>query len=110
MDANDSLIRLSRENIIEAILDSRNEIIDKLLDEDSLRAYLADHHNLREPSAVMIEFIKRTLKELQASPIDLSHYALLILEMSKTDAILVSNKKEALYYADIEKAIRTYLL
>jgi hypothetical protein len=110
MQTEESILRLSGENIIEMIRDNRNEIIQKLLNDSALREYLSETHSLNEVSAIKIEFIKRSLKELLLTSVDLSHYAPLILEFRKTGSVVVSRNSEKLYYEEIAKAIKSYLL
>jgi hypothetical protein len=110
METEESIIRLSGENIIEMIRDNRNDVIQKLLDDKTLKLYLNEIHSLTEVSAIKIEFIKRSLKELILTPVDLSHYAQLLLEYRKSGAVFLSSSNEKLFYQEIEKTIKSYLL
>lgn len=110
MQTEESIIRLSGENIIEMIRDNRNEVIQKSLNDSTLKLYLKEVHSLAEVSAIKIEFIKRSLKELILTSIDLSHYAQLILEYRKKGSVIISRNNEKLFYQEIEKSIKSYLL
>ena len=111
MPTDESLVRLSGDNIIELIRERRNDLINKLLHDDELNLYLKETFDLSdEVSQVKREFIKRALKELNSVPIDLSHYWQIILEMRKSGALVVSSNNERLFYQEIENAIKNYLL
>jgi hypothetical protein len=110
MQTEESIIRSSGENIIEMIRDNRNDVIQKLLEDRALKLYLNEIHSLTEVSAIKIEFIKRSLKELILTPVDLSHYAQVILDYRKTGSVFLSSPHEKLFYQEIEKAIKSYIL
>ena len=110
MPTDESLVRLSGDNIIELIRESRNDLISKLLHDDELNLYLKETFAISEVSQIKREFIKRALKELNLTPIDLSHYGQIILEMRKTGSLVVSSNNEKLFYREIESSIKNYLL
>jgi len=97
------------EGIIRLIRDTRNTVIEKLLDDTFLRTYLEENHQLSAISAVKLEFIQRALKELYATPVDLVHYSQLILKIRKMDSMVISINTELVFYQDIERAIVNYL-
>ena len=105
----ESLIRLSGDDIIEAIRDNRNDFIKHILDEKKLREFLATNYELKDVSVVKLEFIKRALKELVAAPVDLVHYATLILEIRKAGSTMISKKHESIFQQDVEAAIKGYI-
>ena len=111
MPTDESLVRLSGDNIIELIRERRNDLISKLLHDDELNLYLKETFDLpEEVSQIKREFIKRALKELNSVPIDLSHYGQIILEMRKSGSLVISSNNERLFYQDIENSIKNYLL
>jgi hypothetical protein len=110
MQTDESLVRLSGDNIIELIRESRNDLITKLLNDDELNLYLKERFNISEVSLIKREFIKRGLKELNMSPVDLSHYGQIILDMRRTGSLVVSSNIERLFYQEIESSIKNYLL
>jgi hypothetical protein len=110
MQTEESIIRLSGENIIEIIRDNRNEIIQKLLHDKALKLYLTDFHGLAEVSTLKLGFIKRSLKELMLTPVDPSHYAHLILDYRKSGSVIISRNHEKLFFQEIEKSIQSYIL
>jgi len=110
MPTDESLVRLSGDNIIELIRERRNDLISKLLRDDELNLYLKETFDLSEVSDIKREFIKRALKELNSVPIDLSHYGQIILEMRRSGSLVISSNNERLFYEDIENSIKNYLL
>jgi len=110
MPTDESLVRLSGDNIVELIRERRNDLISKLLHDDELNLYLKESFDISEVSQIKREFINRALKELDSAPIDLSHYGLIILEMRKSGSFVVSSNNEKLFYQEIENSIKNYLL
>ena len=110
MPTDESLVRLSGDNIIELIRERRTDLISKLLQDDELNLYIREAFDVLEVSKIKREFIKRALKELNLTPIDLSHYGQIILEMRKTGSLVVSTNNERLFYHEIENSIKNYLL
>ncbi len=110
MPTDESLVRLSSDNIIELIRERRTDLISKLLQDDELNFYIREAFDIVEVSQIKREFIKRALKELNLAPIDLSHYGQIILEMRKAGSLVVSTKNERFFYHEIENSIKNYLL
>ena|SRR5688572_142596 len=110
MPTDDSLVRLSGDNIIELIRERRSDLISKLLRDDELNAYLKETFDISEVSQIKREFIKRALKELNLTPVDLSHYGQIILEMRKSGSLVISSNNEKLFHREIERSIKNYLL
>ncbi len=109
MQTEDSIIRLSNDDIIELVLESRNDLIRKLLIDSSLREFLKDNYKLDNVSAVKIEFIKRALRELLTTPVDLAHYSALILEIRKSGTLIISRGSKNFFFNDIGREIKNYL-
>jgi hypothetical protein len=110
MPIDESSVRLSGDDIIELVRDRRNELINKLFQNDALNFYLKWTYNISEISPIKEEFIKRALKELSLVPVDLSHYGQIILELRKTGDHIISSHNEKLFYLDIENTIKNYVL
>jgi hypothetical protein len=102
MPTDDSLVRLSGDNIIELIRERRSDLIGKLLHDNELNLYLKETFDISELSQIKREFIKRALKDLNLAPVDLAHYGQIILEMKKTGSLVVSSNNEKLVYQEIE--------
>ena len=69
---------ISNEAIISNIWAVRNTYLTELMKEDRLMAYLEENFNTIAISHVKLEFIKRDLKELRDTSLDLVHYASII--------------------------------
>lgn len=94
MPTDESLVRLSGDNIIELIREHRTDLINKLLHDEELNLYVKETFDISEVSRIKREFIKRALKELNLAPIDLIHYGQIILEMRKTGSLIISSNNE----------------
>lgn len=65
------------------IRDTRNRQIDELIKDSALMSFLEEHYETFAISAVKKEFLKRDLKELQTSSLDLAHYSSLIKQVKE---------------------------
>lgn len=110
MHTEGSISHLSGDEVIEVVKDTRNEIIGKLLNTEALNSFLSEHCHIENVSNIKLEFIKRSLKELAASPVDLSHYASLILDIRRTGSMTFKAEGDALFLDDIKNAIRSYIM
>lgn len=81
---------ISTEQMITTIRETRNALINALLNDASLLAFAEQHFNTIALSPIKIEFIKRDLKELRDSSLDLVHYSALMRE-SKEQSITISS-------------------
>lgn len=77
--------QVSIEKLISLIRASRDMQIDVLLKDNGLSAFLEEHFGTFVISAVKREFLKRDLKELQNSSLDLAHYSSLIKQLKNTE-------------------------
>lgn len=109
MQIEETSIRRSGDNSIEVVLAYRNSLINSLLEPETLNQFLLREYSVDSPSAIKLEFIKRALKELNASPVDLSHYGHLILEIKRSGEVVITDHHQKLFHQDIEKAIQNYL-
>jgi hypothetical protein len=69
---------ISTEAIISNICEVRKTYLTNLMNEDLLLAYMEDNFDTIAISRVKLEFIKRDLKELRDSSLDLVHYSSII--------------------------------
>ena len=69
---------ISTEAIISNIWEVRNIYLTKLMNEDLLLDYLEENFSTIAISPVKLEFIRRDLKELRDTSLDLVHYASII--------------------------------
>lgn len=110
MHTENLLLRLSGDQIVELIRDHRDDLVNKILPEGALKSYLLKVYRMDPISPVKLESMQRALTELALSPVDLSHYSVLILEIRKKDAAVISKSSDSFFYRDIEKAIKNYIL
>ncbi len=80
----------SIEKIISSIRKKRDERICDLLKLPALMSFLEEHFAIFALSTVKVEFLKRDLKELQHSSLDLAHYSSLIKQIKESN----SDKRE----------------
>ncbi|HYG18637.1 MAG TPA: hypothetical protein VD816_06905 [Ohtaekwangia sp.] len=101
-------VDFSEENIIELIRKLRNDLIKDFLDERYLKNYFEEHFKVKDLPAVKIEFIKKDLKELLISPVDMTHYADLIDQIKESGSASLTDGNEELFYKDLGKILRKY--
>ena len=99
--------KLSMESIIEKVRDSRNDLIKELLRDGKLQSYFLTTYN-KEISPVKVEFIRRELKSLSSTPVDLIHYAALIKAVRKANDFEVVSADNQLVYQELEVIFRRY--
>jgi len=100
-------IALSVEKIIDLIRIVRNELIKDFLKDDNLSVYYQEQFN-KELSLVKKEFLKRELKELLISPVDLAHYARLINQLRETNTASITEKNNELFYRELDSIFKKY--
>ncbi len=74
-----------------------------------MKTFLKEHFNSEVTSRIKVGFIHRSLKEFARSPVDLSHYSRLILEIRKSGSMIVLKSSEQYFIDDIERTIKGYL-
>ena len=99
--------KLSMESIIEKVRDSRNDLIKELLRDGKLQSYFLTTYN-KAISPVKVEFIRRELKSLSITPVDLIHYAALIKEVRKANDFDAVSADNHLFYQELEVIFRRY--
>lgn len=100
-------LKISIERIIDLVRDVRNGLIHDFLQDTNLKSYFLQQYN-KELSQVKAEFLKRDLKELLISPVDLSHYGLLIKQMQDSNTASISSTHHDLFYKELEKIFNRY--
>jgi hypothetical protein len=105
-DATFNTVSFSAEKIIEIIRDVRNDMIKDLMSDEVLNAYYFSHFN-KELSNIKREFIRRDLRELRNSPLDLVHYSKLITFVKQTGTFIVEKNTEV-FYNDFFKIVNKY--
>ena len=76
--------QVSIDKIILMIRSTRDRQIGELIKDSFLMSFLEEHYDTFAISAVKKEFLKRDLKELQNSSLDLAHYSSLIKQMKES--------------------------
>jgi hypothetical protein len=99
----------SDENIIDLLRKLRNDLIKDFLDERFLKEYIYTHYKIKELSAVKLEFIKGSLKELLIAPVDVKHYAKIITHIKETDTASLSEGNETLFYKEIDQLLKRFI-
>lgn len=96
-------------DIVGLITKLRNDLIKDFLDERLLKEYFqSKYHHLPEISKIKLEFIRKDLKELFLSPINMIHYKPLIDEIQTHERTSLTEGNEALFYQEIEAIFRKY--
>lgn len=109
MEVNTSQSQWTHEHVIDMVRKLRNDLIKDFLDERHLKLYIADHFGVRDLNAIKIEFIKRDLKDLLISPVDLEHYASIINQIKLTDSASITEVNEPLFYKEVEVIFKRYM-
>ncbi|HEY0742417.1 MAG TPA: hypothetical protein VGD40_13175 [Chryseosolibacter sp.] len=97
------------ERIIDLVRKLRNDLIKDFLDERHLKDYVDQQFRVRDLSPVKIEFIKKDLKELMISPVNLEHYGPLINQIRLTDSAALTEVNDKLFYKEVEGVVKRYL-
>jgi hypothetical protein len=100
--------KLSDTQRIEHIRALRNSLIEDFLNEATLIEYFSQQFNNITLNTRRIEFIKKELRELLIAPVDLVHYAPILLEMKQQGSASISVNHERLFYAELEKIFNRY--
>jgi hypothetical protein len=99
--------KLSMESIIEKVKDSRNDLIKELLKDGKIQSHFITSYN-KSISPVKVEFIRRELKSLSMTPVDLIHYAALIKAIRKTNDFEFVTTDSQIFYDELEVIFRRY--
>jgi|SRR5438128_1881041 hypothetical protein len=109
METNTISTQWTDESIVELVRKVRNDLIKDFLDERYLKEYLAQNFRIRELTNVKIELIKRELKALLISPVNVNHYEALIEQIKHTDSAALTESNEPLFYKELESIFKPYL-
>jgi hypothetical protein len=84
---------VSIENVIDLIRAQRDHAINTLLKKEQLLlSFLETHYDILALSAIKMEFLKRNLRELRDTSLDLVHYASLIKEKKELNNTTIDEK------------------
>jgi hypothetical protein len=101
--------RWTDETIAELILKVRNDLLKDFLDDRFLKTYVNEQFKIKELSHICVEFIRKDLKELLQTPVDMNHYRSLVTHIRETDTASLSEGNEQLFYADVEKVLKRHI-
>lgn len=109
IDSEKDVVPLSVDRVIDLIRMVRNDLVKDLLRDDYLAAIYESNYG-KPLSNVKREFLKRDLKELLISPVDLVHYAGLITHVRNTGTFALEEKNSNYFYKDVERFFVKYLV
>ena len=109
MEINTVKTQWTDERIIDLVRKVRNDLIKDFLDDRFLREYLATHFRMHEVSNVKVEFIRKDLKELLITPVNLNYYDPLITQIKNTDSAALTESNEQLFYKELENIFKRYI-
>lgn len=100
----------SEVDIIELIKKLRNDLIKDFLDERHLKEYFrTKYFYISDFSSVKVEFIRKDLKELFQSPLDVAHYKPIIDEIKTNERTSLAEGNEQLFYKELESIFLKYI-
>jgi hypothetical protein len=99
--------KISTERIIDLVREVRNGLIRDFLQDETISTYFREQYN-KELSQIKLEFLKRDLKELMTSAVDLPHYALLIKQMQELNSASITSSNHELFYKELEGIFKKY--
>lgn len=109
MEVNTVNTQWTNERIVDLVRQLRNDLIKDFLDERNLKEYIATQYKIRELSPLKIEFIKKDLKELLISPVNINHYEPLISQIRHTDSAALTETNEQLFYRELEALFKRHI-
>jgi len=93
------------------LIATRNAIIGPLLtDAARLKIYLKNKLRVNGVSDVKLEFVRRGMRVLADSPIDLVYYSDVIMDLKRRNSLTINEEQNRLFHIEIKKAIENYLL
>lgn len=99
--------KISTERIIDLVREVRNGLVRDFLLDENLKSYFREQYK-KDLSQIKLEFLKRDLRELMASPVDLPHYALLIKQMQEVNTASITSSNHTLFYKELERIFKKY--
>ena len=109
IDSGKDVVPLSVDRVIDLIRMVRNDLVKDLLHGDQLAAIYESNYG-KPLSNVKREFLKRDLREVLISPVDLVHYAGLITYARNTGTFSLTEKNSDYFYKDVERLFIKYLV
>jgi hypothetical protein len=97
------------ERVLDLVRKLRNDLIKDFLDERHLKEYLFNEYRIKDLSPIKIEFIRKDLKELLISPVNVNHYGPLIDQIRATDSAALTENNEKLFYKELEGLFKKFI-
>jgi len=95
--------------VIEIIRDLRNHLLNEFLNEERINHFFKEYYQIAPLSKVRMEFLKKDLRELQKSSLNLIHYSGLIRQIKETNSARLTSGMDALFYNELEDVFRKYI-
>jgi hypothetical protein len=99
----------TQDNDVDLIRKLRDDLVKDFLDERYLKEFILENYNVRELSNIKLEFLRKELKELLQSPLDVNHYDPIISYLRDTGSDALAEGQDQLFYIDIEKILKRYI-
>ena len=99
----------TQDNDVDLIRKLRDDLVKDFLDERYLKEFILENYNVRELSNVKLEFLRKELKELLQSPLDVNHYDPILSYLRDTGSASLADGQDQLFYIDIEKILKRYI-
>ena len=99
----------TQDNDVELIRKLRDDLVKDFLDERYLKEFILENYNVRELSNIKLEFLRKELKELLQSPLDVNHYDPILSYLRDTGSDSLADGQDQLFYIDIEKILKRYI-
>lgn len=109
IDAELQLTRPSTERIIELVRITRNDHVREFLEDNTLQHFFAEHYHVEQLSPIKLEFLKRDLKVLSTSSVDLVHYASVIKDMKESNTLTITAQHELFFFQELEGIFKKYI-
>jgi hypothetical protein len=109
IDTELQLTRPSTERIIELVRMTRNDHIQEFLQDNALQHFFAEHYHVEHLSPIKLEFLKRDLKVLSTSSVDLVHYASVIKDMKESNTLTITAQHELFFFQELESIFKKYI-
>lgn len=93
------------------LIATRSAIIEPMLsDVVRLRIYLQNKLSVRRVSDTKLEFVRRGMRALADSPIDLVHYSDVIMDLKRRNSLTINEEQHRLFHIEIKRAVENFLL
>ncbi|MGC3947101.1 MAG: hypothetical protein QM762_21715 [Chryseolinea sp.] len=99
----------TQDNDVDLIRKLRDDLVKDFLDERYLKEFIFENYNVRELPNVKLEFLRKELKELLQSSLDVQHYEPILSFLRETGSDTLADGQDELFFNDIEKILKRYI-